>query len=258
MIQLEIAKDIALKAGVIMKQYFGFETEKEFKSDHTPVTIADTTINSMVIQQLKKHFPDHGVLGEEESDYQENNEYIWVCDPIDGTVPFSIGMPTNVFSLALTHNGEVILGVIYDPYLDRMVWAEKGTGTFCNGKRIFVNQSENLQNQIIYSSYAHADITGLYAEIQKEHTGLLSFRSILYPTIFIAHGTLIGSFYPYRHAYDVATSKIIIEEAGGKVTDLFGNDQRYNRPVKGCIASNGKVHDQLVELAKKYITLSTS
>ena len=144
MTYLEIAKDIALKAGGIMKQYFSFETHKELKQDHTPVTLADTTINSLVIQELKKHFPNHGVLGEEESNYDENNEYIWVCDPIDGTIPFSIGMPTNVFSLALTHNGEVILGVIYDPYLDRMVWAEKGKGTFCNGKQIFVSKAENL------------------------------------------------------------------------------------------------------------------
>lgn len=254
MTYLQVAQDTAHKAGEIMIQYFGIDKKTEFKSDHSPVTIADKEVNNMVIRELKKHFPDHGILGEEESNYNEEQEYIWVCDPIDGTIPYSLGIPTNVFSLALTHHGSSILGVIYDPYMKRMVWAEEGKGAWCNGERIRVNNN-SLEHEVIHVSLNKTDLTGLKKELTSTHTRALVYASTLYFSMLIACGSIAGQYFTYENPWDAASAKIIIEEAGGKMTDLFGNEQRYDRPIKGYIASNGKIHDQLLELAQKYISL---
>ncbi|MDO8430693.1 MAG: inositol monophosphatase family protein [Candidatus Taylorbacteria bacterium] len=98
---LKLAKEIADESAVIALKYFGFETEKTWKSDNTPLTQADTEINSLVIKKIQEKYPEHSIQGEEESSKKVGSKYIWVCDPIDGTMPFSLGLPIFTFSLAL-------------------------------------------------------------------------------------------------------------------------------------------------------------
>jgi fructose-1,6-bisphosphatase/inositol monophosphatase family enzyme len=123
---LDFAKKLALQAGDIMLQYFDTDIAVETKEDASPLTIADTTINKMVIAAIHEKYPDHGIIGEEESDHTVGTKYVWVCDPIDGTIPFTMGVPTSQFSLALVKDGVSILGVLYDPYTKRMYEAVKG------------------------------------------------------------------------------------------------------------------------------------
>ena len=107
----EFAKQLAQKAGEIMKNNFSHGMKKELKRDKSPVTTTDIAINKLVISEVKKYFPDHDVKGEEESSFENNSEYVWVCDPVDGTYPFSHGLPVFTFSLALVKNGKPVLGV---------------------------------------------------------------------------------------------------------------------------------------------------
>ena len=130
---LEFAKHVAFYAGDLMKKNFNNDIKIEYKEDRTPVTEIDKNINHYLITQVKKHFPYHDVLGEEES-YINGNDFKWVCDPIDGTSMFTRGIPVSVFSLALVYNGEPIVGVVYDPYQDKMYSAIKGSGAYCNNK----------------------------------------------------------------------------------------------------------------------------
>ena len=116
--------------------------DKTIKKDGSPVTKTDLAINKLVIDRVKKYFPSHGVLGEEQSNYVEKADYVWVCDPVDGTIPFSRGMPTCMFSLGLTFKGKPILGVGYDPFIDRLIFAELGKGAFLNGKKIHVSRNK--------------------------------------------------------------------------------------------------------------------
>ena len=101
----DFAVDLAKQAGAVMRANFSPGMKKEWKEDRSPLTVTDTAINRMVIAAVQKTFPEHSVLGEEESTWKEGDEMVWVCDPVDGTIPFSHGIPLSMFALALVRNG---------------------------------------------------------------------------------------------------------------------------------------------------------
>lgn len=252
----EFALDIAKQAGKVIKQNFTLGMKKEWKGIGNPVTATDKEINRLVIDQVKANYPDHDVLGEEESSLENKSKMLWVCDPVDGTIPFSHGVPICTFSLALVDDGEPILGVTYDPFEDRMFFAEKGNGATMNGNKISVSDSDSIEGRLIdvetwrEAKYFFPDLFGLLERADATPT---RFASLVYPCSLVAIGEYISAIFGGNTAHDIAAIKVIVEEAGGKVTDLFGNEQRYDRDIKGAIVSNGKVHDQLVELVRKGI-----
>ncbi|HSX42465.1 MAG TPA: inositol monophosphatase [Candidatus Saccharimonadales bacterium] len=252
---LTFAKDLAYKAGDIMLEHFKPGVGREVKSDDTPVTVADTTINKLVIDSVAEVFPEHSVLGEEESSSAADTEYIWVCDPIDGTIPYTIGIPTNLFSLALVHNGISVLGVLYDPYSKRMYEAVKSRGALLNGETIHVSNELTPQGYISLPGMQYG-LTNT-AELVRDAitSGMRSFSlcCITYESALIANGQIVGAIFPGKTPWDIAAVKIIVEEAGGMVTDLYGNEQRYDKPITGAVVSNGHMHARLVDLAKRHI-----
>jgi fructose-1,6-bisphosphatase/inositol monophosphatase family enzyme len=122
---LEFAKRIAYHAGEVIKDYFYKDQQIEFKEDRTPVTVADKMINAYLIEEVKKEYPTFKVIGEELS-LNNDSDYAWVCDPIDGTSMFTRYLPVSVLSLALVHDGDVIVGIVYDAVLHEMYTAIKG------------------------------------------------------------------------------------------------------------------------------------
>ncbi len=252
--ELNFAIDLAKKAGEIIKANFVFGMKKEWKKDNSPVTETDLKINQLVIDSVKKEFPDHKILAEEGSDMSGNGDYVWVCDPVDGTIPFSHGVPTCVFSLALVKNGESILGVVYDPFMDRMYSAVKGQGAFLNGDKISVSKANTIKNTIVGLTFWKEAPFQFYEseKILKENSvKLINVLSVIYMSMMVASGEFSTVVFPGNAAHDAATVKIIVEEAGGKVTDLFGNEQRYDRETKGFLATNGILHDEFLRIIKE-------
>lgn len=250
----ELALALAKQAGAIIKKNFMTSMEKEWKTDLSPVTATDLEINKIVIEKVRNSFPGHNVQGEEESHLDNNSEFLWVCDPVDGTIPFSHGVPTCTFSLALVKNGESILGVIYDPLMDRMYYAEKDKGSFLNGKRIQASEASNLRQKLIdvvVFNTARYPMWELSKVLIENGAVVSKIGSITYTGALVASGDYLGSIFPHYTAHDIAAVKIIVEEAGGKVTDIFGNEQRYDQNIKGAIISNGKVHDLLRKMVKE-------
>jgi fructose-1,6-bisphosphatase/inositol monophosphatase family enzyme len=250
---LQFGTELAEKAGAIMLQYFTTDLKKEWKEDNTPVTVADIAINKMVIEAILKEYPDHGILGEEES-FLKDNEYIWVCDPIDGTYPFSHGIPLFTFSLALTHNGVPIVAVVYDPILKRMYTAEKGKGAQLNGKNISVSKASSLERQFIGTEGRRIPAFNQESLRKALHEKGVIFSilgSLTYVNVMVATGEFIGSVYSRTKAWDCAAVKLLIDEAGGKTSDLYGNEQRYDGAIKGFVSSNGFIHDQLIAIIGK-------
>lgn len=245
--------NLALRAGEIMMQNFAFDMKREWKADNTPVTVSDIAINKMVIESILNEYPNHGILGEEES-FLKDGEYVWVCDPLDGTMPFSFGMPTFTFALALTHNGDPIVGVVYDPVMKRMYTAEKGEGAYLNEKKITVSQAAVFKNQFIGLEASHRApyiFDNFRSMVDEKGVRFISLACLTYSSLFVAKGEFLASIYAKSAPWDCAAVKIIIDEAGGKTTDLFGNEQRYDKPVKGFIGSNGVIHKQLVDMMHK-------
>lgn len=254
--ELDFAKSLAKDAEEIALKYFGFETESSYKEDNTPITSADTEINNMVIDRIRKVFPDHSIYGEESSLINKRSKYIWVCDPIDGTMAFACGLPIFVFSIALVEqsNGLPILGVVNDPVMKRIYWATKGGGAFRNSKKIFVSQTNEFKNSYVSTGASGKNIgftnLPLIKTLSEEKCAVMKYPSFIYGGIQVANGKYVGAVFYERYGHDIAALKIITEEAGGKVTDLNGNERRYDQDGIGCLVSNGVMHENILEIVQ--------
>lgn len=248
---LTFAKEIAYHAGEVMLKYFQRDSKASYKTDKTIVTRADKEINDYLIQQVKEKYPTHAIDGEEEQFGQ--SDYVWVCDPIDGTAMYARQIPVAVFSLALVINGSPELGVLYDPFTDNLYSAIKGEGAYQNGKKITVNKIELDDKR----SVSHFDMWkegryNIYDCVQElaKKTYFVSIGSIARACMCVASGEFNLAIFPgIEHKNcDIAAAKVIVEEAGGKVTNLFGEEQRYDKDINGAVISNGKVHDEVIKL----------
>lgn len=248
---LDTALDLAKKAGAIMRTNFDIGMKKEWKGDHTPVTQTDLDINDLVLKEIKHAYPDHSILAEEGDDFSEEHEYVWICDPVDGTHNFSHGIPTATFALALVHNGIPQLGVIYDPFLDRLFSAEKGRGAELNGNPIHVSENPLLKKSVVGMGKLNG-VRKLYSTMEAASTGgsrVITGLSIHYMAALVACGEFAAAFFGGSSPHDMTAGKIIVEEAGGRASDLFGMvPDRFDRDMDGQLLSNGLVHDELLEL----------
>lgn len=252
---LNFAKSVAKGAGDVMRKYFRSDASFIVKPDDTLVTIADEEINRLVIDRVGKKYPEHSVDGEEES-IDNNSEYVWVCDPIDGTALFNADIPMSVFSLALVIDGKPVVGVVYDPWQDRMYEAIKGAGAFMNSKPIKVSSkklgSKNLANYDWMSGLEYDALSMVDDLVRNHNLYFISAGSATHAAILVASGKLCLSIFPGTKGknVDIAAAKVIVEEAGGKVTDMYGNEQRYDQDIKGAIITNGLIHNQVIEIIK--------
>ncbi len=248
--ELEFAKNMSTVAGEIMKKYYRVDQGVEIKEDNTPVTLADKEINDLLIESVKKEFPDYGVLGEE-ANWNEDREKLWVCDPIDGTPAFIYHIPTFMFSLALVVDGDPVIGVAFNATTNDIYQAERGKGSFLNGKAISTS-SRRWGNEARLAGSSDGAVDGLSTSALKEQ-GIKVINSFgaVFKGCMIAEGSLDGRVFVHNGAHDIAAVKLIIEEAGGKVTDLDGNEQRYDNQINGAVMSNGLVHDNLLQLVKE-------
>jgi len=254
---LEFAKDIATHAGEIMLKFFGQDNITKSKGDKSPVTIADTEINSYVIKRVKDTYPAHAVLGEEES-FGES-AYVWVCDPIDGTAQFSRGVPISVFSLALVIDGISTIGVIYDPFFKNMYWAIKGRGAYKNDKQIFVNNdkfdpSNQHSTSIAFGFFPRAKWFDLSTAYKKfvELANLYCIGSTTHDAAMLAEGHHVAVIFPAIDypPHDMAAAKVIVEEAGGIVRNFDGNEDRMDGKINGCILTNKVVYNDVLRIIK--------
>lgn len=253
--RISFAESFAREAGAVMLEYFSNgNMGVESKPDKSLVTKADKEINRMLIERVEQLFPDHGVWGEEASTMTNEHTQLWVCDPIDGTSAFVFGLPTAMFSLAFVEDGVPTIGVAYDPFMDRMFVATKDGEARCNNTVIHVDDAP-LENAVIAGpSYMTTlfETGGMYTELAKKGATIPMFPGGVYKGCLVAEGRLHGRIYSGPWSHDIAAIKVIIEAAGGKVTDLEGNNPRYDKKIKGAILSNGVIHDALVDAVRDF------
>lgn len=253
---LEFAKDVAYNAGKIIMKYFNSNNGASYKGDKTIVTLADKEINSYLISRVKEKFPDHSVDGEEEQFGKSN--YVWVCDPVDGTAMYARHIPVAVFSLALVINGQSHIGVVYDVFTDSLYTAIKGQGAYKNDEKITVNdyKLDDMKTVCNFDMWANAEYN-MFDVIKKlgEKTYFVGIGSVIRACMCVASGDFSLAIFPgtKRKNCDIAAVKVIVEEAGGKVTNLFGEEQRYDKDIKGAVVSNSIVHDEVLETIKVYV-----
>ncbi len=242
--------NLAKKAGRILeKHYDPAGTAFTHKDDKSRVTETDIAVNKLVIEETKKHLPDYGVLGEELS-FNETNKKLIVTDPLDGTLMFTLGLPLFCFSAAIVHDGVPVSAVIVNPIAKRTLLAEKGKGCMLceSNKFVQVRKAENLKDELVHCGWSSSVVASL---VHEEGAKTPMVYSVCESGSLVAIGAFLGEFFNGKHAHDIAAVQLIVEEAGGKVTDIKGNTQRYDQPINGAIISNGVIHEKMLNMYRK-------
>ncbi len=252
-----VAVQSAQEAGKVLMKHFGklSRANIQTKSKHEIVTPADLAAEKIILKNIKKNFPSHRILSEEKGKTgAKDSEYLWVVDPLDGTTNFSIGNPLFSVSIALLKDDKVILGVIYVPFLNNLYLSEKTKGAFLNNKKIKVSQENKIENAML--TFCHGNtkqsidhIIDVYKKFKLDARDMRQLGSAAIECAWVAQGKVEAIIIPGVNIWDVAAGALIIREAGGKVTDM--NGQEWNLNSKGIIASNEKINNILVKSIKK-------
>ena len=253
--ELEFAKNLALKAGKIITDNF-LHSKIKIKSNVTPVTETDFAVSQMVIEEVKKSFPDHKVLDEEKQNKDVDSEYLWICDPIDGTVPFSHQIPTSMFSIALCRNQEPVVAVIYDPFMKRLLYTWENEPSYLNGEKISVKKGGFEKGEYVFGiPYWDRNFdTNKYIDLIWEKDIRVTYvESIVYESMMVALGISKALIIIAASPWDRAAGKMIIENAGGRCTDENGNRLQVFGNPRFFVATNGTVHDEALNILQQCI-----
>lgn len=249
----QIAIKAAKEAGKIQLRYFGKGVSKQNKKDDSFVTKADLESTKKIRSSILKGFSNHNIIDEELEKIDNKSEYTWVIDPLDGTHNFIMDNPLFGVSIALAHKKDIILGVIYMPVLGKMYYAEKGKGAFCNGKRIKVNNESKLRKCLMLFDAKLRTKTNIKISLLKKlATRTWRFRvygAAVYHNLLLAEGHAGINIDFDSNSWDHSAALLIVEEAGGKVTDI--NKGKWDIDTKDYVASNGKVHSKVLNVLKK-------
>ena len=251
-VSMDQLRSIAYLAGGIMKTYFThFGMERVVKTDTTPLTKADTEINELVIDHIRKLSADIDIVGEEASDRTESPWQV-VCDPVDGTFPYTWGMPVSTFMLGVMYERTPVMGIIHDPFTDRMYHAERYKGAWLNSKPLKVSSAVLRDDRPIVGFVSWPgcpyNILKVCQYLEERGVTLVNLCSIGYIEAAVATGEFAGTIFTGTKHHDTVPGHIIVEEAGGKVTNIFGSPLRYhNNEIDGHLMSNGFIHGLMVE-----------
>lgn len=247
----DAAAEFAQAGGEITLNYFKKSFDLEFKSDDTPVTNADRNAEKVIRELINRHFPDHGIIGEEFGTENEDSEVVWVLDPIDGTQSFIHGIPFYTTLIGILVNRKPQVGIIYAPALDELATAATGLGCTLNGSDIRTRECKNLSD----ATFLTTDVT-TYEEhgFQKPLEKLLSSTRIhrtwgdAYGHMMVAAGRADIMIDPILSIWDAAALLPVLKEAGGSFTDVHGKE---TIDTGNAISTNKTLVKQIIPLFDK-------
>jgi myo-inositol-1(or 4)-monophosphatase len=248
---LETAIDIATQAGALLEEYQRKRVPFELKGDFDLVTEADRASEKFVVEQLRRHFPDHGIEAEEGSRTESATGYTWFVDPLDGTTNFAHGFPVYNVTMALAKGDELVAGVIYDPVRDEMFAAEKGSGATLNGNRISVSKSPSLNDSLVATGFPsrkrHLNINiHFYWQLAMLTHGVRRAGSAAIDLAWVACGRLDAFWEMGLNPWDQAAGMLLVEEAGGRYSEMKGGRASVRAPH--ILADNGLLHNEILEV----------
>lgn len=248
----KIAITAAKNAGLILKKNLGKPRSIEYKGVIDIVTEMDRKAEDLIIKTIKKEFPEHGILTEESNERKSSSEYRWIIDPLDGTTNYSHGYPVFCVSIALEKEGEIILGVVYDPVLGELFTAEKGKGAFVNNKKIKVSKIRELTKSLLATGFPYDVRTSRQNNIDHFSNFAVKAQAIrragsaALDMCYVACGRFDGFWEIKLKPWDTAAAMLIIREAGGMVTDFNGGP--FSMYSGETLASNGLIHNEMLNV----------
>ncbi|HEY4611813.1 MAG TPA: inositol monophosphatase family protein [Bacteroidota bacterium] len=251
---LELAIEAAVDAGRFLKRSVGKfkQVDRKLGQETNLVTEIDRKAEEMIIGRIRQRYPQHDVLGEEFGAQDLQSEYKWVIDPLDGTTNFTHGLPIFCVSVGLERKGELVLGVVYDPNFDELFTAEKGKGAFLNNRRIRVSTTKKLGESLLVTGFPYDiksrsdGIVKHFENFLKEGQAVRRLGSAALDICYVAAGRFDGYWENSLNPWDMAAGVLLVQEAGGWVTDFRGFPTTiYQKPV---LATNGVIHEQMIEV----------
>ena len=249
--ELEAALSAAKEAGEVLRKGFGWQHSVRYKGEVDLVTEVDEQAEQVIREILLGAFPAFGMLAEEGGALVGEEDARWIVDPLDGTTNYAHGLPILCVSIALERSGEVVLGVVHDPIREEAYVAERGGGATLNGEPIRVSDTEELIQALIATGFPYdrpkipeaLKLFGRFAAITR---GMRRLGSTALDLCYVASGRLDGYYERGIWSWDIAAGGLILEEAGGKVTDYRGG--MLDLEGREIVASNGRLHSAMTRL----------
>ncbi len=242
----------AAKAGAAEIMRFFNREFKTFNKEgvNNLVTEADHASEKAIIDVIKSKFPEHQILSEEVGELAQDSDYKWIIDPIDGTVNFAHGIPLNCVSIGIEYKGEIVMAAVYNPHMNEFYFAEKGKGATLNDKIIHVSEQAETIKACLVTGFPYTYINmpngplEIFERFVRKGVPVRRLGSAAIDLCWVAAGRFDGFYEHKLEAWDSAAGYLIVEEAGGKVTDHEGN--KFSVYQHRILATNGKIHDEMV------------
>jgi myo-inositol-1(or 4)-monophosphatase len=258
---LDTAVSAARAAGTLQRERLWLEHDIAFKGESDLVTEVDRGCEELIVGAILERYPEHDILAEENVYPQRNSSHRWIIDPLDGTTNYAHGFPWFAVSIALEIEGEVRIGVVYHTMMNELFTAVRGEGAFLNGERIHVSSRSPLKNALLATGFPYdksLDNENTFANFERfqiKARGVRRAGSAALDLSYVAAGRLDGYWECKLKPWDVAAGFLIVEEAGGRVTDHGGSP--YSIRNHRILASNGLIHGEMTALlgegGKRYL-----
>jgi myo-inositol-1(or 4)-monophosphatase len=252
LIYIDVAESAAREAGEILRANLGKVKDITFKGKNSLVTEVDTLSEETIVECIKRSFPSHDIFAEESGRRSAGSDHVWIIDPLDGTTNYAHGYPLFSISIALEVGGAVKAGVVYDPVKDEMFSAELGKGAFMNGEEIRVSGSARLDESHLVTGFVHDDPRMVEKNLSHFSDFIWRARAVrrdgsaALDLCYVACGRFDGFWELGLNPWDTAAGVLIVEEAGGLVTDFTGDE--YSIYVKEILASNSGIHSEMIDV----------
>ena len=249
---LEVAIETAREAGAILRHEFDRPKQISYKGEVDIVTESDRHSEALIIARLRKHFPDHAIIAEEGGGGGVGAKYCWHVDPLDGTTNFAHGYPCFAVSIGLAEDGQPVAGAVFNPVSEELFTAARGEGAYLNGKPIRVSTIEKLATSLVATGFPthhrkrSANINYYWEYTLRSH-GVRRDGSAALDLCSVACGRFDAFWEFGLKSWDTAAGVLLVQEAGGKVSDLSGGPYRLGEPQ--LLASNGRIHGEMQAVA---------
>ena len=250
----EVGRSLAYQAGAMIRDHIGAPDYIETKTPSDYVTNVDRDIETMIMERIHRHFPDHNIVSEEMPVSEMTQAINWIIDPLDGTKNFIHGIPHVAVSIGIYFNGNALLGFVLDPILHELFSARKGGGAFLNGTRIRVRQHFDVEDALVATGFPFRarhlldPYQDAFKHIFQRVGDMRRTGSAALDLAYVAAGRLDGYWEPALSSWDLAAGSLLVREAGGMISDFWGKDHYLENGH--VVAGSPVIYPLLLESAK--------
>ena len=249
---LDFMVSLAKDAGIFLKDRLNDKHVIDYKGEINIVTEVDRMSETLITKRIHQKYPHHDILTEESEGIDRGSEFRWIIDPLDGTTNYAHGYPVFCVSIALEKNGNVCLGAVYNPMLNEMFLAKKGGGAFLNDRKISVSNTAELSRSLLATGFPY-DIRddennnmNYFSVMARNAQAIRRAGSAAIDMAYVAMGRFDGFWELKLSPWDMAAGSLLITEAGGVITDIFGGAFQLESPH--VLATNGKIHIDMIRI----------